>query len=308
MEPVITITLNPAIDKTTSVPSLEPDKKLKCTQPVFSAGGGGVNVARAICKLGGNAAALYFSGGHTGKFFGELLGAEKVPAIPILINGYTRENLIVTDEHTGQQYRFGMPGPEISATEWATCLSRIREIPLRNRFVVASGSLAVGVPPEAFDTIGQLVNERGGQYIVDTAGKGLYHAIQGGAFLFKPNLGELAALAGKNRITLEEAAAIAKLFIDAGNCQYMVISLGPAGAMLVSAAGVSRFNAPEVERVSTVGAGDSMVAGIVLKLAQGENIDSAVKFGVACGTAATLNPGTTLCHPEDVQKLYHLMD
>ena len=122
MPKIITITLNPAIDKSTSVPVLVPEKKMKCTLPVFEPGGGGINVARAIKKLGGNATALYLAGGYTGKFFTQLLDRENIDSIVIEMANHTRENLIVLNSTANLQYRFGMPGTLLMAEE---CINSI---------------------------------------------------------------------------------------------------------------------------------------------------------------------------------------
>ncbi|WP_143306425.1 1-phosphofructokinase family hexose kinase [Chitinophaga vietnamensis] len=308
MKTVLTITFNPAIDKSTRVAALVPDKKLKCSQPVFEPGGGGVNVARAIVKLGGQATAAYFGGGYTGQFFTALLAAEQVPAVMMPIAGHTRENLIVTDDTTRQQFRFGMPGPQLSATEWQQGLAMLDKAMDQASFVVASGSLAAGLPPDAFAIAGQQAKQKGLPYVVDTSGEALLRAARSGAYLLKPNLSELATLAGKEQLTGDEVAAAARSIISAGDCKYIVVSLGATGAMLVTNKEVLRVQAPVVKRLSTVGAGDSMVAGMVLQLVAGADIATAVKYGVACGSAATMNAGTALCRLQDVQALYQSMD
>jgi 6-phosphofructokinase 2 len=304
MKSVVTVTFNPAIDKSTRVPALVPDKKLKCSPPVFEPGGGGVNVARAIMRLGGQATAVFFGGGYTGQFFNKLLMAERVPAIMMPIEAHTRENLIVMEEATQQQFRFGMPGPQVTLEEWQRGLEILDKAMDQASFIVASGSLAPGIPQEAFEKVGQMAGEKGIRFIVDTSGAALQRAVRSDVYLLKPNLAELATLAGKEKLNGDEAVVVAKAIIAAGNCRYIVLSLGAGGAMLVTAEQVMHIPAPVVKRLSTVGAGDSMVAGIVLQLTQGADIATAVKFGVACGTAATMNPGTELCHLQDVLDLY----
>src|SRR5581483_6598097 len=110
----VTITFNPALDKSLSISGMVPDKKLKCSQPAYEPGGGGINVARAIKKLGGDAIAVYLSGGDTGKKITRLLADDLVISIPIEIKESTRENLVVVDESSKKQYLFDMPGPEVS--------------------------------------------------------------------------------------------------------------------------------------------------------------------------------------------------
>ena len=303
MAAIVTVTFNPAIDKLTSVPVLMPEKKLKCSAPVFEAGGGGVNVARAIKKLGGNATALFIAGGHTGRFFCQLLNEEGVESIVTETEGYTRENLIVLETASNQQFRFGMPGPHIRENEWQQVLSNIEKLSGMD-YLVASGSLPPGVPTDIFARIAWISKKKNARLIVDTSGEALKQAVQEGVYLIKPNLGELSSLAGKNELQIESVEDEAREVIGGGKCEVVVVSMGPTGAMLVTRDLVQQIIPPAVKRRSTVGAGDSMVAGIVMYLAQNKSITEAVQYGVACGTAATMNPGTTLCIKEDVERLY----
>lgn len=307
MKRIVTITFNPALDKSTVVPALLPDKKLKCSVPVFQPGGGGVNVARAIVKLGGTATAVYLAGGHTGAFFHDLLEAELVASIRIPIAGITRENLILYNNSTKEQFLLDMPGPQVTQEEWQHFQLRLEALTRDAAFVVASGSLPPGVPANAFSVAGRIAQQNGAAFVVDTSGEPLKLAANSGVYFLKPNLGELAALTGKEKLTGEEVVHAAQQVLDQEGCEFLVVSLGAAGAMLVERKKVHRIQAPVVKRLSTVGAGDSMVAGIVTKLAAGEDILQAVKYGVACGTAATMHPGTTLCKQEDADVLFRSM-
>jgi 6-phosphofructokinase 2 len=306
MAKILTVTFNPVIDKSTTIPALIAEKKLRCTPPKFEPGGGGINVARAIKKLGGEARALYLAGGYTGVFLNELLKREGVDTRPIEISRHTRENLIVLDCSTNQQYRFGMPGPEITETEWGACLEAI-EGEQGLEFIVASGSLPAGVPVDIYARIAAIAREKGAKLVVDTSGEALQRAAREGVYLLKPNLSELSSLVGKEEIHAELVDDVAKEVIDKGECEIVVTSLGPAGAMLVTKSEVMTITPPVVKKRSTVGAGDSMVAGMVLSLSRGWTVAEAAKYGVASGTAATMNPGTELCHKDDVEKLYRLI-
>lgn len=303
MPSIITITLNPAIDKSTTVTELVPDKKLRCSPPVFEPGGGGVNVARAIKKLNGNALAVYLAGGYTGTFLKELLDKETVKSLVIEIAGRTRENLVVLEKSKNLQYRFGMPGPEIRENEWKQILAVLDQVNDVS-FIVASGGVPIGVPDDIFASISSIAKKKNAKFIVDTSGDTLKLAMKEGVYLLKPNLGELSLLAGKEWIETNEIKMVARQIINTGKCEVMVVSMGKAGAMLVTTNETFRITPPEVERKSTVGAGDSMVAGIVLSLSKGWPLLRAVQYGVACGTAATMNPGTELCRLNDVERLF----
>ena len=303
MKKIITVTFNPAIDKSTSVAELIPEKKLNCTDPVYQPGGGGINVARAVSRLGGDVTAVYLAGGYTGSYFNELLDKEHVRRIVTQTKAPTRENMVVFETSSGQQYRFGMPGPEITRLEWQQCLNSISEIAEMD-YLVASGSLPKGIPADVFDELAKIAKSRSAKLIVDTSGEALGRAVAAGVYLIKPNLRELSALTGKELLSEEEIIAAAESLVKSGNCQVVVVSLGNKGAILVTAEEKLKIVPPQVNVKSTVGAGDSMVAGIVTQLARGNGLVEAFKYGIASGTAATLSPGTELCHLGDVADLY----
>lgn len=306
MSKIVTITFSPCIDKSTSVAALMHDKKLICAPPKLEPGGGGINVSRAIKKLGGESIAIFPSGGYTGKFFNHLMANENINCTIIDTINDTRENLIVVDQSNNKQYRFGMPGTALMAVEWQQCLAAVEAIN-DVAFIVASGSLPPAVPTDIFAQLAKIAKNKNSKFIVDTSGEALKEAVEEGVYLLKPNIGELSTLAGRNKISIEEASAIAREIILKGKCQVMVVSMGAEGAMLVTRDITEIIKPPEVQRKSTVGAGDSMVAGIVYYLSMGNDIVDAVKFGVACGTAATMNSGTELCKKYDADNLYKII-
>ncbi len=303
MPKIITVTFNPALDKSIFIANLVPDKKLKCSQPVYEPGGGGINVARAIKKLGGDAIAIYLSGGEAGKKITSLLNEELIATVPIDINEGTRENLIVADTAHDKQYLFDMPGPVVSEQEWQECLATIKEMP-DVAYIIASGSLPAGVPVDIFAKVAVIAREKGAKLIVDTAGEALKLAVEAGVYLIKSNIRELASLVDKETLTISEVADVAKTVVSKGNCEAMVISMGPHGAMLVTNRMILHIKPPVLHIEGTVGAGDSLVAGIILSLSEDKSLTEAVQYGVACGSAATMHPGTELCIKADVETIY----
>ena len=305
MQGIITITFNPCIDKSTTISSLAPEKKLYCTVPTFEPGGGGINVARAIKKLGENAIAIYPSGGYSGKFLDMLLQEEGISTKVVKTKKHTRENMIVLDRSTNLQYRFGMPGQELEVDEWEKCLQAIRDCDAG--FIVASGSLPPGVPVDILARISKIAKNKNSRFIVDSSGEALELVLNEGVYLIKPNINELCKLSGKDELIAGEIETVAKEIIDKTKCEIVVVSMGGSGAILVSKDFVYKVTSPIVKIKSTVGAGDSMVAGIVLSLAKGSDFMNALEYGVACGTAATMSPGTQLCKPADVNKLLNII-
>ena len=304
MQSIVTLTLNPAIDKSTVVERIAPEHKLRCEMPKFEAGGGGINVSRAIRKLGGESLAIFPVGGHSGMLLQRLLEDEGVTCKTVPTTNWTRENFIVVESSTNHQFRFGMPGPQLSEHEGQSCLDLIPVLHPKPEYIVASGSLPPGLPIDFFARIARMAKSIGAKFILDTSGEPLSLAANEGVYLMKPNLGELSKLAGVESIETDGVEKYARQIINKGNCEVVVVSLGPGGAMLVTQNQSLHVPAPTVRKRSTVGAGDSMVAGMVLSLARGKTLAEMVRYGVACGTAATMNAGTELCKKSDVEYLY----
>ncbi|GAA4012031.1 1-phosphofructokinase family hexose kinase [Hymenobacter fastidiosus] len=304
MPHVVTLTLNPAIDKSTRVPQLVPDHKLPCAPPKVEPGGGGINVARGLQRLGLPARAVFVAGGPPGEVLRQLMAREGLAAHPVPTAAWTRENLTVVDASTNQQFRFGMPGTTVTAAEQAQVLAALAALAPPPDVLVVSGSLPQGVAPAFMGDVARWARQVGAKLIVDTSDEALRSAVAEGVYLLKPNLGELARLAGVPALDSASAAAAAQGLIGQGRCEIVVVSLGPVGACLVTRDVVEHIAAPAVKKQSTVGAGDSMVAGLVFALCQGRPIREAVRLGVACGTAATMNPGTELFHAADAEKLF----
>ncbi len=303
MPSIITVTLNPAVDKSTSVSSLIPEKKLHCSLPLLEPGGGGINVARAIKRLGGSTEAFFLAGGYNGDLLMKLLEQENVLYHLIRIKNETRENIAVFDKSTHMQYRFLMPGAEVYEDEWKQCLQAIEKMDDVG-CIVASGSLPPGVPIDIFARIASIAKTKNALCITDTSGQALQLALVEGVFLIKPNLNELCVLAGVKELNGNEVAEAAKNIIEKKGCDAIVVSMGASGALLVTKDIIQQVAAPPVKMKSSVGAGDCMVAGIAHSLLNGRNIKEAVKYGVACGTASTLNEGTSLCNLDDVESLF----
>ncbi|SDL91783.1 6-phosphofructokinase 2 [Catalinimonas alkaloidigena] len=304
MKKIVTLTLNPALDKSATVAELVPERKLRCDRPYFNAGGGGINVARVVRRLGGEALSLFLSGGPAGQHLEALLAQEKVPYQAIPIRGWTRENLTVVVTSTQQQYRFLMPGPQVQADEGTQVLHILRKALTGAHYLVASGSLPPGLSPDFYGKVAQLAHEQGVRFILDTSGEPLLHAARQGVYLLKPNLNELASLTGRDSIDAPTQERLARQLLEQNMCQVAVVSLGPRGAMVVTSEGIAYVAAPTVKPRGTVGAGDSLVGGLVWCLANGDALLDAVQYGVACGSAATLHAGTELCRKEDADRLF----
>lgn len=300
---ITTLTVNPSIDVGTSVDQVVAERKLRCGPPSYEPGGGGVNVSRAIANLGGHSTAVLFRGGPSGERVTRLLEAHGVRSVAVPIAGDTRESFMVLEESTGRQYRFGMPGPAISEAELDRMLDALRAIEPPPSWLVASGSLAPGVPPDFYGRVCRAIEHRGCRLVLDTSGEALVASARS-AWLLKANLRELGQLVGRtiaDEAELEREAC--RLVREEGATEIVVASLGAGGALLATREEVVRYRSPTVPIVSRVGAGDSMLGGILHALARGEPIATAVRWGVAAGTAAVMTPGTELCRREDTERL-----
>ncbi|HEY7368373.1 MAG TPA: 1-phosphofructokinase family hexose kinase [Thermoanaerobaculia bacterium] len=300
---ILTLTMNPAVDESASIDRLIPERKMRCQALRHEPGGGGINVARAIRKLGGEALAIYPSGGPMGELLEGLLDLESVHQMPVAIRGWTRSNLNVLETSTGRQYRFVMPGPELAGTEWQRFLEILRGFRPAPAYIVASGSLPRGVPPDFYARLADLSREKGARLVLDTSGDPLRLAVRRGIFLVKPSLAEFSELVGE-QAGEKELVSRARAFLRESRTEILVVSLGSSGAIWLTAGGEQgRIASPAVAVRSTVGAGDSLVAGIVLAHSRGRPLADAVRFGVAAAAAACMNPGTELCRLADAEAL-----
>jgi 6-phosphofructokinase 2 len=298
---IVTLTINPSLDKSTNFTRLIAEQKIRCESPRYDAGGGGINVSKAILKLGGNSFCLYTSGGSSGEMLEELIKKEGIESIAIKTKNWTRENFIAFETQTKAQYRFGFPGNELSEMEQNKIVDFISTI--KTDYLVISGSLNEGLPTDFYQKIAETAKTAAIKVIVDTSGESLRKVLETGVYLIKPNIGELAKLIGVERLELPEVEKAAVNLIDKGTAEIVVVSLGAEGAILVSKDETHFIKAPKVEKKSTVGAGDSMVGGMVWALSQNKTLKEVIQMGVCCGSAATMNEGTQLFKREDVEVL-----
>jgi 6-phosphofructokinase 2 len=302
MVAIVTLTMNPALDIATSTDRVEPTHKLRCSMPRYDPGGGGINVARAVHALGGDAVAIFPAGGAAGEMIQYMLEQQGVPHHAIAISGFTRESLAVEERQTRRQFRFLLPGPEIFESDQERCLDQLALAAAEATYIIASGSLPLGVPEDFYIRVADLAQTLGKRFVLDTSGAALRQAR--GIHLLKPSLRELGDLVGREIRTEREQESAAREIIEQGRSEVIVVSLGDQGALLVTAGRAERFAAIPVEARGSVGAGDSMLAGIVVSLCRGLEWGEAVRYGMAAGAAALLGSGTELCRRTDVERLY----
>ncbi|EKY1944065.1 6-phosphofructokinase II [Cronobacter turicensis] len=302
---IYTLTLAPSLDSATMTPQIYPEGKLRCSSPVFEPGGGGINVARAIVHLGGAATALFPAGGATGEHLVSLLNDEHVAVETVSAQDWTRQNLHVHVESSGEQYRFVMPGATITDDEFRQLEEKVLAIE-SGAILVISGSLPPGVSIEKLQQLIKAARQQGIRLIVDSSGDALAAALEiGDIELVKPNQKELAALVKRDLTAPDDVRQAAQELVQSGKARRVVVSLGPQGALGVDGQDCVQVVPPPMKSQSTVGAGDSMVGAMTLRLAQDAPLLDMVRYGVAAGSAATINQGTRLCSLENTDRIYH---
>lgn len=299
---IVTLTVNPCLDKSAHFRGLIPEQKIRCESPRYDAGGGGINVSKAIARLEGESFCVFTSGGAIGTILEELVKKEAIAFRAIKTNNWTRESFVAVDDNSNSQFRFGFPGAEISVLEKNKVIRSIEE--LKPKYLVISGSLNEGLPSNFYQQISVLAKASGSKVIVDTSGEPLQKVLETGVYLAKPNVGELAKLIGVEKLEIDEVEQASRTLIEKGNAEILVVSLGSQGAVLVTATQTEFVPAPNVAKKSTVGAGDSMVGAMVWALSQNKSLKEVVQWGVACGSAATMNEGTQLFELEDAKRLF----
>lgn len=300
--PVVTLTLNPAIDNSGEVERLVPAHKLRCQSTRREPGGGGVNVARVLSRLGLPALAVFPAGGVMGALYQHLITAQRVPHVAVAAAGETRENLTVQDRTTGQQYRFVFPGPALSPSEIESCCDTALRAAGPSAYLVASGSLPPGASPDIYARLARRGAAAGMRFVLDTSGEGLRHALREPLYLAKLSEHELEEATGEAVTDRARCLAAARTLIGKGP-QLIAISRGEKGGMLVAKDFALEANAPPIVPTSTVGAGDSFLAALLWELVRGSAPARALQSAVAAGSAALLELGTELCHPATLEKL-----
>lgn len=303
MKSIATLTLNPAIDTAYGVDRVFHTHKMRTLGEHYDPGGGGINVARVIARLGGIARAHYLSGGATGAALDNLIDAQGIVRSRIPIEGNTRISIAIYEEESGKEYRFVPPGPVVLEEEWRQCLDHIAGIDCD--YLVVSGSLPPGVPDDFYARVREIAARNDISVALDSSGAALKHGLSGGGILLvKPSQGELQAYAGRPLPTPEALAEAAAEIVAGGHARYVAVTLGHEGALLADASGILRLPAIPVEARSAVGAGDSFMAAMIFALASDWAVEDAFRYGIAAGAAAVLTPGTELCERSDVERLY----
>ncbi|MFO7684413.1 MAG: 1-phosphofructokinase [Chloroflexota bacterium] len=290
---IYTITLNPAADKELVVPSIEFDTVLRSEKVHVDYGGKGFNVSRLLMSLGAPSVALGFAGGSSGELLRDGLESLGIDTDFTWVAGETRTNISIVTEIPSHYVKVNEPGPTISAQELDAMRQKVKKLARHGDWWVLAGSLPPGAPDTIYADLIYTIQAAGGFVILDTSGAALRHGCAARPFLAKPNDAEVHSLTGLPVNTLAERATAAKA-VQAAGVSTVVLSLGKAGALLVADQQVWQAESPTITESNPIGAGDSMVGGLVWALSQGMPLTEAVTWGIACGAATASMPGTAV--------------
>lgn len=304
--PLVTITLNPALDLSAEVARVVAGRKLR-TGPVRSEpGGGGINVARVVAALGGQVLALACLGGTTGqRVAAYLTDLPGLTVVPLPAPGETRESFSITETATGAQFRFVLPGPSFAPEGTEALLTALAAAIPDRAWVVLSGSQPPGLPADLPQRLARVL-PAGARLLVDSSGPALDCLLAAPDLHHPPALLRLDETEAGTRAPGMAAAALARDLVARGVAQAVTVAQGAAGNVLAAASGAWSCAPPAVTVASKIGAGDSFMGALALARARGADWPEALRQGTAAAAAAVTTPGTELCRAADVARLAQL--
>ena len=288
---IYTLTLNPAIDRELTVDKVEYDKVLSALEARVDLGGKGFNVSRMLMSLGTASIAVGFVGGNTGRRLQDGLNMLGIASDFVWVEGETRTNISIVTKLHDHYIKVNEKGPQVSEAKQAELLDKIDSIAKAGDWWVLAGSLPPEVDDSFYARIVKVLNDRGAIAILDTTGEALRLGCYEKPFLIKPNREETQALTGLPVDIPTQVATAAEELCKMG-AENVVISLGKSGALLQTADATWMVHPPVIEEKNPIGAGDSMVGGLVWALARGIPLNEALSWGVASGAAAASLSGT----------------
>lgn len=303
MSKIYTLTLNPAVDLELIVPQIAYDRVLRSTENHLDFGGKGFNVSRMLQSLGTPSTALGFVGGKSGERLQEGLESLGIQTDFVQIEGETRTNISIKTEIDDRYIKVNEPGPTISQASQDALVEKITGLCATGDWWVLAGSLPPGIPVSFYGRLTNILQAAGSKVVLDTSGKALVAGCRAAPYLVKPNDVELRELSGMSVSNLDEIIKAARKLIELG-IQIIVVSLGKVGALLISEDHGWIVKSPIIEERNPIGAGDSMVGGLVWSLQQEKSLLESVQWGVACGAAAASLTGTAVGSPALVERLF----
>lgn len=294
---IYTITLNPALDRTIWIKRVRDDVSNRILEEKSFAGGKSIDVSKVLKNLDVESTALGFVGGFAGRELEGRLLNEGIQSDFVRVSGETRTNIIIHEKETGKQLAFNARGPEIRPSELMQLVEQLETLPCAD-IVAIGGSLPPGISPQIYRKIIGIVKRCQAKVVLDVDGDALRQGILARPDIIKPNIHELSELVGRELESIEEVAAAAREVNQQG-VETVLVSMGGRGILLVSGSLEYMASPPAVKVESTIGAGDSSVAGFISGLVKGKDLKECLIYAVAAGTATTLRQGTALCQKDD---------
>lgn len=306
MKDILTVTLNPALDISTTTDRVIAGPKLRCDPIVVDPGGGGINVARVAAEMGAHARAFVALAGPSGMRLEATLSELGIPLVRMKAPDETRESFAVHDRETGAQYRFVLPGPHWSEEDVAESLQAIAASVPKGGIVVLSGSQPPGVSVHYATELCRALLPQEAQVIVDTSGPALEYLAAGtdpAPAVLRMDSEEAEQLAGRPLVTRRESAEFAAELVARGAAKRVILARGADGSVMAGPDGLTQVSAAKVSVVSAVGAGDSFVGAFAYGLATGIGAPDALALGAAAASATVTTPGTQLCRHQMIAEL-----
>lgn len=299
---IITVTLNPALDKTIEIDEFKIGSVNRIVSTRVDAGGKGINVSKVIKELQHESLALGFLGGSSGNHIKNYLDDLNINNDFLFVKGETRTNLKIIDKVNNTHTDINENGPSLVEQDIINIKEKIMKYCKADCLVVLSGSVPSEVHSDIYSEIIKDIKSKGGKVILDADGELLIQGIKAGPYMVKPNIDELEKAFGISINNQDEVIKVAKKILEYG-VKYVVISQGSEGSIFISNDKVAKVNGIKVEVKSTVGAGDSMVAALAIALAKDYSFEEAIKLACATSTANVMTEGTQTGRVEDIEKL-----
>ncbi len=301
LPPIVSLSLNPAIDLTYEINDLQHDQKTRATASHYDPGGTGINVGRALEKLNVHSYTCCITAGKMGEFLHSMLNLELNNVSTLQVNGETRINTTLIQKSPQFQYEINAAGPSVTPEQLDKIINQFLTL-CQQGIGILTGSLPPGTPDSTYKNINLALQKQGGRCIIDAPVAVMKEALLSKPFLIKPNQHELEILTNKKLNNIEQIANEARSLVEQG-CQYVCVSLAEKGALLVGTKNSYYCNSPKIKVRSTVGAGDSIVAGLAYAFTQKQSPEQALKFAVACGAGTAMQAGTQLFNPDELKPL-----
>lgn len=299
---IFTLTLNPAVDRELTVGSIEFDTVLRASEWRVDCGGKGFNVARMLKSLGLSSTALGFAAGKAGELLNDKLQELGIETDFVWVEGETRTNVSIVGSDNGRYVKVNEPGPSIGLNDIVRMKEKVQERVQEGDWWVLAGSLPPGVPAEIYGELIEIIHSAGAKVFLDTSSSALAKSCGTGPLLVKPNAEEASELTGLPVGNTDEIVKAAQAVCGKG-VKNVIVSLGKDGAVLVDRNQAWKALSPKITEKNPIGAGDSMVAGVIWGLSEGKEVAEALRRGIACGAATASLAGTAVGSLEQVGKL-----